>query len=385
MTSNRTARGFTSHLETLFGAGTCVGLSDGQLLARFIADGEEAGELAFEALVTRHGPMIMRVCQNVLDDPQDVHDAFQAVFLVLARRAGAIRNVESVGGWLHGVAMRVTARVRLGAIRRGIRDRRTIEVAETLAVAGLARNGELGAEREEGAEVVHQEVSRLPDKYRASDCPLLPGGPHSRRGRRPFELAGGNGPQQACTRRDTLRHRLTRRGVTSPAALGPLSGWLAGEPLAPSASVAAISSELVVSITKAVSQLSVGRTVASVAGGSPSLLIAQGVLKTMMLKKLIVAICAVLPLGTIVFGGGLVLVRKSRRRIISHPRLNRSKKQTRTYKQKSRSTLLKSTQWSRSCWKPLVNTSKLRQRIMRRGELLWTASSTHAGNLSLPS
>ncbi len=82
MKSNRPARGFTSHLETLFGAGTCVGLSDGQLLARFIADREEAGELAFEALVTRHGPMVMRVCQNILDDPQDVHDAFQAVFLV---------------------------------------------------------------------------------------------------------------------------------------------------------------------------------------------------------------------------------------------------------------------------------------------------------------
>ena len=167
MQSNRPGRGFTSHLETLFGTGTCVGLSDGQLLARFIADREEAGELAFEALVTRHGPMVMRICQNILDDPQDVHDAFQAVFLVLARRAGAIRNVESVGGWLHGVATRVTARVRLGAIRRGIRDRRTIQVAQTLVMRGLGRNGELGAEREEGAEVVHQEESRLPDKYRA--------------------------------------------------------------------------------------------------------------------------------------------------------------------------------------------------------------------------
>ena len=77
-------------------------------------------------------------------------------------------------------------------------------------------------------------------------------------------------------------------------------------------SVAVIPSELVASISKAVSQLSVGRTAASVSVGSPSLLIAQGVLKTMMLKKLVVAICAILPLSTIVFGGGLFLVRKSR-------------------------------------------------------------------------
>ena len=75
-------------------------MTDGQLLERFLAGRDEAGELAFEALVTRHGPMVMRVCRNLLDDPHDVHDAFQAVFLVLARRAGAIRDRESVGSWL---------------------------------------------------------------------------------------------------------------------------------------------------------------------------------------------------------------------------------------------------------------------------------------------
>jgi RNA polymerase sigma factor (sigma-70 family) len=310
--ANRPAPGFTEHLETLFGAGTCVGLSDGQLLARFMAGRDEAGELAFEALVTRHGPMVMRVCQNILDDPHDVHDAFQAVFLVLARRAGAIRNVESVAGWLHGVATRVTARVRLGAIRRGIRDRRTIQAAETLAVAGLGRNGELAAQREEGADVVHQEVSRLPDKYRAPVvlC-YLEGLTHDEAAAR-LSWPVGTVRSRLARARDTLRHRLTRRGVTSPAALGPLSGWLAGEPLAPSASVAVIPSELVASITKAVSQLSVGRAAASVSVGSPSLFVAQGVLKTMMLKKLIIAVCAILPLSTIFFGGGLFLVRKSR-------------------------------------------------------------------------
>ncbi len=156
-------------------------------------------------------------------------------------------------------------------------------------------------------------MSRLPDKYRAPIvlC-YLEGLTHDEAAAR-LSWPVGTVRSRLARARDTLRHRLTRRGVTSPAALGPLSGWLAGEPLAPSASVAVIPSELVASITKAVSQLSASRTAASVIGSAPlHCFIAQGVLKTMMLKKLIVAICAILPLGTIVFGGGLFLVRKSR-------------------------------------------------------------------------
>jgi RNA polymerase sigma-70 factor (ECF subfamily) len=91
-------------------------MTDGQLLERFLAGRNEGGELAFEALVMRHGPMVMRVCRNLVGDPNDVHDAFQAVFLVLARRASAIRDRESVGSWLYGVAARVAARARASAI-----------------------------------------------------------------------------------------------------------------------------------------------------------------------------------------------------------------------------------------------------------------------------
>src|ERR1700677_1736528 len=107
--TNAPPQAFTDHMQLLFGAGTCAGLSDGQLLERLFAGRDEAGEVAFEALVARHGPMVMRVCRNVLDDPHDVHDAVQAVFLVLARRASAIRDRQSVGSWLYGVAVRVTA------------------------------------------------------------------------------------------------------------------------------------------------------------------------------------------------------------------------------------------------------------------------------------
>src|SRR5260370_21477082 len=104
-----TTQAFTDHLQALFDGGTCAGLTDGDLVERFQARRDDAGERAFEALVTRYGPMVLRVCRNLLDDPNDGHDAFQAGFLVLARRAGGVPRRESVRGWLHGRAVRVAS------------------------------------------------------------------------------------------------------------------------------------------------------------------------------------------------------------------------------------------------------------------------------------
>src|SRR5688572_11806089 len=79
------------------------GLTDGQLLERFLARREEA---AFEALVRRHGPMVLGVCRQILRNLHDAEDAFQATFLVLVRRAGSVLPRERVGPWLYGVAQR---------------------------------------------------------------------------------------------------------------------------------------------------------------------------------------------------------------------------------------------------------------------------------------
>ena len=111
-------------METLFRSGTAAGLSDGQLLERFVQHGDESAEAAFAALVDRHGAMVLRVCRQVLGDEHDAQDASQATFLVLARRAGSIGRRESVASWLHGVALRVAARARLAAARRRARERR---------------------------------------------------------------------------------------------------------------------------------------------------------------------------------------------------------------------------------------------------------------------
>jgi DNA-directed RNA polymerase specialized sigma24 family protein len=79
-------------------------VSDGQLLAQFVAAHEQA---AFEELVRRHGPMVLRVCRRVLHHAQDAEDAFQATFIVLARKARAIAKQESLASWLYGVSYRV--------------------------------------------------------------------------------------------------------------------------------------------------------------------------------------------------------------------------------------------------------------------------------------
>jgi Sigma-70 region 2 len=99
----------TISLDTLFHAEKAAGLTEGQLLERFIQHRDEIADAAFEMLVDRHAPMVLRFCHQVLGDTGDAQDASQAAFLVLARRAGSIGRRESVANWLHGVAPRVAA------------------------------------------------------------------------------------------------------------------------------------------------------------------------------------------------------------------------------------------------------------------------------------
>ena len=99
-------------VQALLGAGTFSGLSDLQLLERFLERRDEVSELAIAVLVERHGPMVLGVCRRILGDPHDAEDAFQATFLVLARKGRSIRVEGSLGRWLFGVATRVATRAR---------------------------------------------------------------------------------------------------------------------------------------------------------------------------------------------------------------------------------------------------------------------------------
>ena len=145
-------------LGVLFGTGTLCGLTDGQLLSRFTSGTPEAAQAAFSALVERHGALVLRVCRGILDNTDDAHDAFQATFLVLARKARSVRRPESVGCWLHGVAQRISARARVEAARRRAHERRKVALTPDRSLDG------------DGCEIdpsLHEEVERLPEKYRA--------------------------------------------------------------------------------------------------------------------------------------------------------------------------------------------------------------------------
>ena len=94
-------------------------VSDGELLHQYVTLRDQAG---FAGLVRRHGPMVWAVCRNAMRAESDAEDAFQAVFLALVRSAKRIRNRDSLGAWLHGVAVRICLKARLTTARRLTRE-----------------------------------------------------------------------------------------------------------------------------------------------------------------------------------------------------------------------------------------------------------------------
>ena len=145
------------HVRTFFGP--AAALPDGELLRRYLAGRDET---AFAALVSRHGPMVLSVCETVLRHRQDAEDAFQAAFLVLARRADAIRRHDSLASWLHGVAHRLALQPRAAAARRHAREA-TVPPPEPPTQEYDLTWGELRG-------LLHDELARLPDHFRAPCC-----------------------------------------------------------------------------------------------------------------------------------------------------------------------------------------------------------------------
>jgi RNA polymerase sigma factor (sigma-70 family) len=189
-------------INRLFVEGTVSGLSDGQLLERFL-DGRD--EAAFTALVERHGPMVFCTCQAVVRDHGAAEDAFQATFLVLVCKARSIRGREAIGGWLHRVAYRIAVQASADAARQRGRERLVSDLLDGDQTRDDASD--------DWRRVLHEEVARLSEKYR---LPVLlcnlEGKTHAQAA---AELKWG----EATVRRrlagahDLLRSRLARRGV----------------------------------------------------------------------------------------------------------------------------------------------------------------------------
>lgn len=131
------------------------GLSDAQLLGAFTAHGEDA---AFEALLRRHGPMVLGVCRRVLRDLHHAEDACQATFLVLLRKAGSVKTQTSLGGWLYRVAYRTAMKARAMHTQRQFREKGAAVTASSEVPDEAAR--------QELLEHLDEELNRLPEKYR---------------------------------------------------------------------------------------------------------------------------------------------------------------------------------------------------------------------------
>ena len=176
--------------------GVATGLTDQELLERFATCRDDLGELAFAALVARHGPMVMNVCRRMLRNPADADDAFQATFLVLVRRARAIRLGTSLGPWLYGVSVRVARRAReQGSRRRGVALDE--QAAEAVADRYLRRSRPAAVDRR-GALAAAGQFSR-------SDRLVLSRGPDPRRGRGQAPLPGRNGCSRLARGRALLK------------------------------------------------------------------------------------------------------------------------------------------------------------------------------------
>ena len=190
-------------VRTLWTVGAVGGLDDATLLGRY-ADRRDGP--AFEAIVVRHGPMVRAVCRSLAADPHEADDLFQATFLVLARRAGSIRKLDSLGPWLHGVARRVAAEAR-SRRRVGSRGLEGIEPVTPAASPDL------------DAPAIHEEVGRLPRKYRDPIilC-YLEGLTHDEAAMR-LGWPVGTVRGRLARARDMLRPRLTKRGLASASIL----------------------------------------------------------------------------------------------------------------------------------------------------------------------
>ena len=201
-------------LRALWDVGTLAGLDDRALLARFVDRRDEGAELAFEGLVRRHGPMVLRVCGQLLENRHAAEDAFQAVFLVLARRAASIRRPEQLAPWLYGVALRTAKEARSREARRRRLERRGATMPPT-----HPSPVEHPLIKVEEAEALHGEIARLPERYRAPVVLCdLEGLTHQEAASR-LRCPTGTVAIRLKRARERLRDRLTRRGFDSNAGL----------------------------------------------------------------------------------------------------------------------------------------------------------------------
>ena len=281
-------------LQALFESGSMAGVPDSQLLERFVIRRDSEGETAFAILVARHGPMVLGVCRYLLRDVHSADDAFQAVFLVLARRAGSIRQPDLLGPWLHGVATRIARKARAQTSRRIRREQCEVEMNDIESVGPEANPRSID---DEDATALHEEIGRLPERYRRAVVLChFEGLTHGEAARR-LGCAPGTVGSLVSRARELLRTRLARRGLSA-------SSLALGAALEPRIATAAVSSALERATVRAALSFATNRAVVAGIVSRPAAELAYGALKTMTLHKAVIACAFVMALGFAAAVGG---------------------------------------------------------------------------------
>jgi RNA polymerase sigma factor (sigma-70 family) len=269
----------------IFSGGSVAGMTDAELLERFVHRRDESGAMAFEAIVVRHGPMVMRICRAALRNGHDAEDAFQATFLVLARKAGSLWVRDSLAGWLASVATKTASRSRSRIARHA---------AAPLPSEPFEEASDL--ERSDTRRALFEEVQRLPDRTRVPILLCYFEGMTHEAAAATLHLPVGTIHSRLSRGRERLKTRLIRRG------LAPSGALLTLETL----SEAAVSPALRDSTIKAA--ISFATSGALAAGSVPASVAAlvHGVLGTMFLTKLQFAGAVVLS-GSLLTAGAIVV------------------------------------------------------------------------------
>lgn len=176
-------------------------MTERELLERFVTGNDEA---AFRRLIDRHGPMVLGVCRSVLGARHDAEDAFQCTFLALVQNAGKIRNRDSLGPWLHRVALRIARRARARAGKRRDRERRGSR-SETEPARDLS---DLVSRP-----LIHEELNRLPERYRLPLVLCYLEGKTNEEAAAQLRCPVGTVKGRLWRARNRLRDRLCRRGL----------------------------------------------------------------------------------------------------------------------------------------------------------------------------
>jgi RNA polymerase sigma factor (sigma-70 family) len=258
------------------------GPTDGQLLGAFVASRDEA---AFGMLVRRHAGMVLGVCQRILGNVHDAEDAFQAAFLVLARKAASVIPREQVGNWLHGVALRAALEARARRARRRARERQVTDMPHPSAAPDV--------DWQELHRLLDEALCRLPAKYRSGIILCDLEGRSRKEAARQLGVPEGTLSSRLATGRQMLARRLARHGITVPAV--GLAAALAEQATAASVGPALLGAAARMALAAA------GQTAAGFIS-APVLTLSQGVIKTMLLHRL--KLVTVLLVGTLLGGLG---------------------------------------------------------------------------------